>query len=540
MKSLKKYSFVAILVAIFFSLNSCSDTNRHANKTEKNAIREDVSATEEAPNSAQTTKDAKESAKPNKADSIKVSDYKEIVENPFLNATQAPLSTFSIDVDNASYSQVRTYLNSGQMPPADAVRIEELINYFDYDYPQPKSEHPFSIIGEVGASPWNKENKIVHIGLQGKSLNYNELKPSNLVFLIDASGSMSDENKLPLVKKSLKLLLNELSDNDKISIVAYAGGAGLILSPTKATEKDKILDALNSLTSGGGTAGEQGIKLAYEIAEKNLIKNGNNRVILVTDGDFNVGVSSDAELVKLMTGYRQKDIYLTICGFGIGNYQDGKMEEISKAGSGNYFYIDGFEEAKKVFVKEMRANMFTIAKDVKIQVEFNPKKVKAYRLIGYENRVMPNEDFNNDLKDAGELGAGHSVTALYEIIPVGSSQNVASIDPLKYQTTKLSNEALGDEIVSVKFRYKPLKSDKSVLITTPIKDQNQQIENTSENFQFSAAVAGFGLILRNSAYKGTANYKEILALAKKSKGNDANGYRSEFIKLIETAELLKK
>ena len=261
---------------------------------------------------------------------------------------------------------------------------------------------------------------------------------------------------------------------------------------------------------------------------------------MVTDGDFNVGVSSDAELVKLMTGYRQKDIYLTICGFGMGNYQDGKMEEISKAGSGNYFYIDGFEEAKKVFVKEMRANMFTIAKDVKIQVEFNPKKVKAYRLIGYENRVMPNEDFNNDLKDAGELGAGHSVTALYEIIPVGSSQNVASIDPLKYQTTKLSDEALGDEIVSVKFRYKPLKSDKSVLITTPIKDKNQQIENTSENFQFSAAVAGFGLILRNSAHKGTANYKEVLALAKKSKGNDANGYRSEFIKLIETAELLKK
>ncbi len=537
MKSFQKYSFVAILVAIFFTQMSC----HNARKAEKNAIRDEV-ATTDIPVTTDVAKESESDAKvtKQKADSIKVSDYKEIIENPFLNASQAPLSTFSIDVDNASYSQVRTYLNSGQMPPANAVRIEELINYFDYDYPQPKSEHPFSIIGEVGASPWNKENKIVHIGLQGKSVNYNELKPSNLVFLIDASGSMSDENKLPLVKKSLKLLLNELSDNDKISIVAYAGGAGLILSPTKATEKDKILDALNSLTSGGGTAGEQGIKLAYEIAEKNLIKNGNNRVILVTDGDFNVGVSSDAELVKLMTGYRQKDIYLTICGFGMGNYQDGKMEEISKAGSGNYFYIDGFEEAKKVFVKEMRANMFTIAKDVKIQVEFNPKKVKAYRLIGYENRVMPNEDFNNDLKDAGELGAGHSVTALYEIIPVGSSQNVASIDPLKYQTTKLSDEALGDEIVSVKFRYKPLKSDKSVLITTPIKDQNQQIENTSENFQFSAAVAGFGLILRNSAHKGTANYKEILALAKKSKGNDANGYRSEFIKLIETAELLKK
>ncbi|WP_296386568.1 VWA domain-containing protein [Winogradskyella sp.] len=466
--------------------------------------------------------------------------YDRIYENAFKDALQNPLSTFSIDVDNASYSNVRRFLSNNQMPPKDAVRIEEMINYFDYDYPQPTDKHPFAFINEVSSCPWNTNNKLVHIGIQGKTLDYNDLKSSNFVFLIDASGSMSSHDKLPLLKKGLKLLLDELNENDRVAIVAYAGSAGLVLPSTKASDKEKIVDALDRIESGGSTAGGQGIQLAYSIAKENLIANGNNRVILATDGDFNVGVSSSSELVRLIEEKRKEDIYLTICGFGMGNYKDGRMEQISNAGNGNYFYIDNIKEAKKVFSTDMRANMFTIAKDVKIQIEFNPNQVKAYRLIGYENRLMNNEDFNDDKKDAGELGAGHTVTALYEVIPYGSNDNIRKHDALKYQNTEIANASNNDEILTIKFRYKRPKEDESILITKTIIDRGVELDLTSNNFRFSSAVAGLGLLLRDSEYKSNVSFAMIEELALSAKGNDTNGYRQEFINMIETSALLSK
>ncbi len=472
---------------------------------------------------------------------FKTEEYDRIYENVFKAVTQEPLSTFSIDVDTASYANLRRYINYGQLPPKDAVRIEEMINYFNYDYPSPKDEHPFSIITEMSRCPWNSENRLIHIGLQGKQIDYNNLKPCNLVFLIDSSGSMSSPNKLPLLKQSLKLLLDELNDKDRIAIVAYASAAGLVLPSTPAHKKEVILDALDRLNAGGSTAGGAGVRLAYKVAKENLIKGGNNRVILSTDGDFNVGVSSTGNLVRLIEEKRKDDIYLTICGFGMGNYKDGRMEQISNAGNGNYFYIDNIREAKKVFVTEMRANMFTIAKDVKIQIEFNPQKVKAYRLIGYENRILAKEDFNNDKKDAGELGAGHTVTALYEIIPTGSKQTLHGVDPLKYQETKIkSNTTSSNEIMTVKFRYKPPKENKSRLIVVPVVDNNIALSRTSDNFKFSAAVAGFGMLIRDSKFKNDLTYKDIIALAKNSRGDDANGYRTELIGLMESCSLLSK
>jgi Ca-activated chloride channel family protein len=468
-------------------------------------------------------------------------EYGRIYENEFKDVKQNPLSTFSIDVDNASYSNIRRFITGNRMPPKDAVRIEEMINYFTYDYPQPEGDVPFSIDTEVSTCPWNKEHKLIHIGLQGKSLNYDDLKPCNLVFLVDSSGSMSDANKLPLLKQSLKLLVEELDDRDKISIAAYAGSAGLVLSPTPASRKDQIINALEQLHAGGSTAGGAGIELAYKVAEENLIKDGNNRVILCTDGDFNVGVSSTGDLIRMIEEKRKKDIYLTICGFGMGNYKDDRMEQISNAGNGNYFYIDNIHEAKKVFVKEMRANLFTIAKDVKIQVEFNPVKVKAYRLVGYENRVMANEDFNDDKKDAGELGAGHTVTALYEIIPADSSEEVKKTDDLKYQETRVKTVAAGsEEIMTVKLRYKPPKEEKSKLLEHPVIDRHIALGEASDNFRFSAAAAGFGMLLRDSKFKGDMTYEAVIDLAKNSKGKDAEGYRAEFIRLVETCAMLSK
>lgn len=465
-------------------------------------------------------------------------EYDRIYENDFKNAIQNPLSTFSIDVDNASYSNVRRFLSNNQLPPKDAVRIEEMINYFNYNYPQPKDEHPFSFNNEVANCPWNTKHKLVHIGIQGKSLNYDDLKPSNLVFLIDASGSMSANNKLPLLKKALKFLIDELNGYDRIAIVAYAGAAGLVLPSTKVSQKETIIAALDKIESGGSTAGGQGIELAYKVAKEHLITNGNNRVILATDGDFNIGASSSSELVRLIEEKRKDDIFLTICGLGMGNYKDGRMEQISNAGNGNYFYIDNIKEAKKVFSTDMRANMFTIAKDVKIQVEFNPSQVKAYRLIGYENRVMNNEDFNDDQKDAGELGAGHTVTALYEVIPVGSDYNVKQHDALKYQKTQMTSASSNDELLTIKFRYKKPKENKSQLIVNTILDKGLALESTSDNFRFSSAVAGFGLLLRDSKYKGNMTYALARNLAENAKGDDVEGYRSEFLDLLETTELL--
>lgn len=466
-------------------------------------------------------------------------EYSKINENEFRSALEEPLSTLSIDVDNAAYSNVRRFLNGSQMPYPDAVRIEEMINYFDYDYPNPSGAHPFSISTEISQSPWNKSHRLIHLGIQGKQLDYDDLKACNLVFLVDCSGSMGNRNKLPLLKKSLKLLLNGLKDEDQIAIVAYAGAAGLVLPSTPATQKEKILGALDQLEAGGSTAGGAGIQLAYKVAKEALIKGGNNRVILATDGDFNVGTSSSSELIRLIEEKRKDDIYLTICGFGMGNYKDGRMEEISNAGNGNYFYIDNIKEAEKVFTKEMRANLFTIAKDVKIQIEFNPTKVKGYRLIGYENRVLANEDFDNDKKDAGELGAGHTVTALYEIIPAGSSETVPSTGNLKYQQTNINKStANSDELMTVKFRYKPPSSDKSKLIERVVLDQGIVLEETSNNFRFSAAVAGFGMILRQSKFIGKGNYEMMETLAKGAKGKDEEGYRAELITLIDKASLL--
>lgn len=465
-------------------------------------------------------------------------EYDLIRENPFMDARQNPLSTFSIDVDNASYSNIRRFLDH-QLPPVDAVRIEEMINYFSYDYPQPTGEHPFSLITEVAKAPWNQDHHLVHIGLQGKKLDLDNLKSSNLVFLIDCSGSMSASNKLPLLKKSLRILLDQLGEQDHVAIVAYAGAAGLVLPATPASEKAKILKALDQLSAGGSTAGGQGITLAYEVAKENLIKGGNNRVILATDGDFNVGVSSSSELVRLIEEKRKNDIYLTICGLGMGNYKDGRMEQISNAGNGNYFYIDDIREAEKVFGREMRANMFTIAKDVKLQVEFNPQLVKAYRLIGYENRQLAAEDFDDDLKDAGELGAGHTVTALYEVIPVGSATAVRQQTELKYQTSSLTKEALASqELLTLKLRYKPMEEDQSLLLEKVVTHQLHPFEGSSQDFQFSAAVAGFGMLLRQSSFKGDITYERIGEIAREALGKDPDGDRAEFVQLVRKASLL--
>jgi Ca-activated chloride channel family protein len=466
-------------------------------------------------------------------------EYDRIYENRFLLAQQNPLSTFSIDVDTASYSNVRRFINGNQFPYKDAVRIEELINYFSYDYPQPLKDHPFSITTEISICPWNASHRLIHIGLQGRTLESKKLPPSNLVFLLDVSGSMGQPNKLPLLQKAFRLLANELGPKDRVSIVVYAGAAGLVLPSTAASQKETITSAIERLSAGGSTAGGAGIKLAYKVAQENFIPEGNNRIILATDGDFNVGVSSTSELVRMIEDYRKKGIFLTILGFGMGNYKDGRMEQLADKGNGNYFYIDNLMEAKKVFVNDMRGTLFTIAKDVKLQLEFNPAKVKAYRLIGYENRMLRKEDFSDDTKDAGELGAGHTVTALYEVIPYGSTEVIPGSDELKYQDSKISPRAFKNkEILTLKLRYKEPDAEKSQLIVHPLLDKNVVLAKTSNNFKFSAAVAAFGMLLRDSEFKGDASYENILELARNGKGKDHFGYRAEFIQLVERCSIL--
>lgn len=467
-------------------------------------------------------------------------EYAEISENGFKNPFNDPLSTFSIDVDAASYSNVRRFLNLGQMPPKDAVRIEEMINYFNYDYKQPTGNQPFSINTELASSPWNKDHKLVHIGLQGKDISMENLPPSNLVFLMDVSGSMGQPNKLPLLKSAFTMLIDKLRPEDKVAMVVYAGAAGEVLPSTSASEKEKILDALDNLSAGGSTAGGAGIKLAYKIAKQNFIKNGNNRVILATDGDFNVGASSDEAMEELIEDERDAGVFLTVLGFGMGNYKDSKMEILADKGNGNYAYIDNILEAKKVLVNEFGGTLFTIAKDVKIQVEFNPAKVQAYRLVGYENRLLAPEDFNNDKKDAGELGAGHTVTALYEIIPVGVKSQFV-IDDLKYQKTTINNQASNtSELMTVKLRYKEPDGDKSKLMVETIDDSNKSLESTSDNFRWSAAVAAFGMQLRDSDFKGELSYADIHEMAKSARGKDEEGYRAEMIRMVESCRLLSR
>ncbi|EMR02321.1 magnesium chelatase subunit D [Cesiribacter andamanensis AMV16] len=470
-------------------------------------------------------------------------EYATVHENAFREVLQHPLSTFSIDVDNASYANMRRFIMGGQTPPKDAVRIEEMVNYFSYNYPQPKGEDPFSVTTELSECPWNPQHQLLHIGLQGKKIATENLPPSNLVFLIDVSGSMNTPERLPLVKAAFKLLVAELRPQDRVAMVVYAGAAGLVLPSTPGDRKGEILAALERLEAGGSTAGGAGLRLAYQVAEEHFQKGGNNRVILASDGDFNVGVSSTAAMERLVEEKRETGVFLTVLGFGMGNYKDSRMETMANKGNGNYAYIDNILEAKKVFVNEFGGTLFTIAKDVKLQLEFNPAKVKGYRLIGYENRLLNKEDFNNDKKDAGELGSGHTVTALYEIIPAGSeSPFLQLVDPLKYQKeTKIApGAARSNELLSLKLRYKQPDGATSKLIETTVSTQTTPLDKTSDNFRFSAAVAGFGMLLRDSEFKGNLTYPKVLVMAKGAQGRDEEGYRAEFLNLVRSMEIVAK
>lgn len=464
-------------------------------------------------------------------------EYKAIQENGFKKVWDNPLSTFSIDVDVASYSNMRRFLNKGELPPADAIRTEELINYFSYNYAQPTGNNPVRITSEIGTCPWNEQHRLVRIGLKAKEIPTENLPASNLIFLIDVSGSMYGPERLDLVKSSLKLLVNNLRDKDKVAIVVYSGAAGEKLTSTPGSDKQKIREAIDELEAGGSTAGGEGIKLAYKIAQKNFITGGNNRIILCTDGDFNVGVSSDQELEKLIEQKRKSGVFLTVLGYGMGNYKDSKMQTLAEKGNGNHAYIDNLQEANRVLVNEFGATLHTVAKDVKLQVEFNPTQVQAYRLIGYESRLLADEDFNNDTKDAGEMGAGHTVTAFYEVIPVGvKSDFTGKVDDLKYQKKQKTATSVNDsnELLTVKLRYKTPDGNASKKIEQALTDSKNN--RVSADFRFAAAVAMFGQLLRDSEFKGNANYDKVISLAKTGLENDEKGYKREFIRLAETAK----
>ena len=465
-------------------------------------------------------------------------EYDRIYESGFLDVLKKPLSTFAADVDVASYGNIRRYIMRDQVPPKDAVRIEECVNYFTYDYPEPDKNIPLSINMEYADCPWNDEHKLIHIGLQGKKLSAEDKKPSNLVFLLDVSGSMRDPKKLPLLKKSFKLLVNQLDNKDQIAIVVYAGAAGIVLPSTSGSEKKKILAALDQLQAGGSTAGGAGIRLAYKTAKENFIKGGNNRIILATDGDFNVGISSTSELVRFIEEKRDDGIFLTVLGFGMGNYKDNRLQELADRGNGNHAYIDNIMEAKKVLVHEITSTLFTIAKDVKIQVEFNPTKIKSYRLIGYENRRLEDKDFVDDKKDAGEIGAGHTVTVLYEVVPENAAGSGESYD-LKYQQTTIKQSAKKtDEILTVRIRYKEPDGRKSKEFSSTLRGPVSEFSKSSENFQFSACVAEFAMLLRDSEFKGKSSFDHVIRMAKNNIGKDPFGYRNEFVDLVERASIL--
>jgi len=471
---------------------------------------------------------------------VNTESYKGITENSFFNPVTAPLSTFAIDVDAASYSNVRRMVSSGNLPPKDAVRIEEMINYFHYDLAGPVNEDPVAIHTELSSAPWNPQHRLLRIGLKAKSVKTDKLPPSNLVFLIDVSGSMDGGNRLPLVKTSMKLLIDQLRGKDHVAIVTYAGAAGLQLPSTPANQTIKIKEAIDNLGAGGSTAGGAGIKLAYQIARKNFIKGGNNRIILATDGDFNVGASSDQDMEQLITNERKSGVSLSVLGFGMGNLKDSKMETLADKGHGNYAYIDNISEARKAMVTEFGGTLFTVAKDVKVQVEFNPGKVQAYRLIGYENRLMEKEDFNNDQKIGGDMGVGHTVTALYEIIPAGIKDSyTTSVDPLKYQKVKENKlRNTSPEIVTIKFRYKAPDGEKSKMQQVSLNDGNLALSKTSADFRFASAVAELGMLLRDSEFKQHSDFDSLIARAKAAKGADEEGYRAEFISLAQSAKLL--
>lgn len=461
--------------------------------------------------------------------------YDRIIDNPFLTVRDNPLSTFSIDVDTASYSNVRRFLNEGQLPPKDAVRIEELLNYFNYDYAVPTDEHPFAAHVEISECPWAAAHRLARVGLKGKVIAPEHRPDCNLVFLIDVSGSMEDANKLPLVVRALELLVKQLTEKDRVAIVVYAGSSGVVLDSTHGANKRAILAALRRLRAGGSTNGGAGIELAYQIAVNNFIKGGANRVILCTDGDFNVGVSSAGDLTRMIQDKARSGVFLTVLGFGMGNYKDGTLEKLADLGNGNYGYIDTLAEAKKMLVEQLNATLITIARDVKLQIEFNPAQVSAYRLIGYENRILRKEDFNDDEKDAGELGSGHTVTALYEIVPAGQQVRSAGVDALKYQRTddRLVDSA---ETMTVKLRYKLPDQETSRLMTMAAIDPGTALAQASKDFKFAAGVAAFGMVLRDSEHKGAATFP--LAETLSAEGNNGSEYRQEFAELIRSAAKL--
>ena len=471
--------------------------------------------------------------------------FEHIVENRFLRVTDSPLSTFSIDVDTASYSKSRMYLMQyNRLPPPDAVRIEELINYFSYDYASPKDDHPFAAHVEVAECPWQPQHRLVRVGIKGKEVNQDQRQASNLVFLIDRSGSMRPENKLPLVKHGMQMLVEQLDERDVVTIVAYASGVATILPATPGSDWEVISDAIDQLQAGGATAGGAGLEVAYHAAQQNFIPGGINRVVLCTDGDFNIGRTSPGELVRQVEAEAKKNIFMSVLAFGMGNHNDYMLEQISNKGNGNYAFVDTQQEARKVLVDQMSGTLVTIAKDVKIQIEFNPSAVEGYRLIGYENRKLADEDFNDDKKDAGEIGAGHRVTALYEIVPVGSgsgSADLPGVDPLKYQReVKLSEAAQSGELLTLKLRYKQPEGDKSTLMTIVVEDQAKRFGEATQDFKFTSAVASFAMLLRNSQFKGNATYDAVLEIATAAKGSDEYGYRTEFLSLIKRARDLRR
>jgi Ca-activated chloride channel homolog len=461
--------------------------------------------------------------------------YDKIDDNQWTSPTHKPLSTFSIDVDTASYSNVRRFLHQGQLPPKDAIRIEELINYFSFDYPQPRDGTPFSVTTAVAEAPWNPRHRLALIGLQGKRIDAGRTPPRNLVFLVDVSGSMQSPNKLPLVKSSLAMLARNLTAKDRMALVVYAGSSGLVLPSTRGDDTATILEALGRLQAGGSTNGAQGLRLAYQTARDAFIPGGINRVILATDGDFNVGVTNQGDLIRLIEESRESGVMLSVLGYGMGNLKDSTMEKLADKGNGNYAYIDTLAEAQKVLVEQAGGTLVTIAKDVKLQIEFNPKHVAAYRLIGYENRVLQDQDFNDDRKDAGDLGAGHSVTALYEIVPAGVKIDLPGIDPLRYQTPPAGGSAdHSDELMAVKLRYKQPDAEASELRTFTVRARRDM----APELGFAAAVAEFGMVLRGSAFKGAASFAQARNLATRFKGSDPHGHRAEFIRLIGLAESL--
>ncbi len=486
---------------------------------------------------------AGEAAPEGKKPDFNTESYDYIAENPFLQVARNPLSTFSIDVDTASYANVRRFLKRGELPPPDAVRIEEMINYFDYDYPSPTEDYPFSINTLVAGCPWQPRHRLVRIGLKGKEIDRGERPSANLVFLLDVSGSMDEPDKLPLLKRAMKLLVQELTPQDRVAAAIYAGGSGLALPSTPCLKENKvfILSALDKLEPGGATHGSEGIKLAYDVAQKHLIPGGINRVILATDGDFNVGVTNEGDLVRLIQEKAESGIFLTVLGFGTGNLKDSTMEKLADKGNGNYGYIDSITEARKLLVDEMGATLVTIAKDVKIQVEFNPAQVAAYRLIGYENRLLRDEDFNDDTKDAGEIGAGHTVTALYEIVPTGVEYKGPGVDDLKYQQPRTTTEAADSgELLTVKLRYKKPDADVSKRLIMAVNDIGLQFDQAGKDFKFAAAAAAFGMLLRDSAFKGNATYDDVIQMARAGRGEDEHGYRAEFINLVENAAAMSE